>query len=139
MASSNLMRWSHRSKDDRGNRLHWERSADDGIPFRGRTLPLMPDAEYDARTYRVSEVHNAFFDTKIPAENQKFLEVLSSATDGWFQLLHLERFWRGSTCHYIEWIEYYKEDGSHSPYPKPDPGDLPYGPRDFMADPRTGA
>lgn len=76
----------------------------------------MPEEEYEARVVKISDFRNAFFDVLVPAENQLYCEVLECCGNGWFQLVHLERFWRDTTRHYIEWFEYYLEDGTRTPF-----------------------
>lgn len=112
MASS-LLHFRHETESN-GQPLHWHRADLDGVPYRGQP-PAYSEGEFEARTARVTDARNAFFDLHKPEQNQRYLEVVERCCSGWYRLLHLERFWRGTTCHYVEWVEYYIEDGGGLP------------------------
>jgi hypothetical protein len=112
---SSLVKFSNRTHSA-GQRLWWGRSSVDGLPFRGPTAPVLPEDEYEARVVKVSDFRNAFFDVTVPRENKLFCDVMECCGNGWFQLFYLERFWRGTTKHYVEWFEYYLEDGTRTPF-----------------------
>lgn len=115
------MRFADRqSSGDR--RLFWDRVGQDGLPFRGATAPFLTDEEYESRVVTVADARNAMFDTTVKEQNQQYLDVMECCLNGWFRLLHIERFWTGpdgkkTTRHYVEWVEYYKEDGTRVPSP----------------------
>lgn len=112
---ASLLKYSARINSN-GRKLFWDRAHIDGLPFRGDQAPMMNEDEFDAKTSSVVDFRNAFFDTAIPAENQKYLDVVECCLNGWFRCVHLERFWQGTTKHYIEWAEYYLEDGTRTPF-----------------------
>jgi hypothetical protein len=76
----------------------------------------MPEEEYETRAVRVADYRNAFFDVTDPAENKLYQEVMECCANGWFYLSFIDRFWNKTTKHYVEWVEYYMEDGSRFPY-----------------------
>jgi hypothetical protein len=112
---SSLVKFSNRTTSA-GRNLWWNRAEIDGLPFRGPFAPIMPEEEYEARVVRVADARNAFFDVTDAQENKLYLDVLECVFNGWFQMIHLERFWRQTTLHYVEWVEYYLEDGTRTPY-----------------------
>lgn len=115
MPLPSLVRFQNRG-NSRGQRLFWGRVDVDGLPYRGEHAPLMPEAEYEQRAVRVADVRNSFFDVNDAAQNQAYLDVLECCANGWFQLLHIVRFWNNTTQHYIEWAEFYMQDGGRVPF-----------------------
>lgn len=113
---SSLIKFSNWSKSSDGQNVFWSRASVDGIPFRGEQAPMFTDDEFDSRTVRVADARNAFFDVNDEKQNKKYLEVLECCFNQWFQLIHLERFWNNTTFHYVEWVEYYLEDGQRTPH-----------------------
>lgn len=119
MPPSSLIRVSHQRQQSRnGEELHWGRAGVDGMPYRG-PAPQFTEAEYEARTVRVAEACNGFFDMEVEAERREFLSVLDCFYNHWTQILHIERFWRGTSKHYVEWLEYFREDGTRAPMVPP--------------------
>lgn len=114
MASS-LVRWAGVGQAH-GKKLHWGRISQDGLPFLGDRIPMVPNEEYEERVVRVARPQNGFFDVLNKSDNKLFLEVVDCICNGWFQLIHIERFWRNTTQHYLEWVEFYMEDGSRTPF-----------------------
>jgi hypothetical protein len=115
MPSTSLLKFTNRiGAGDK--KLWWARAGVDGVPFRGSQPPIMLEEEYEARTVRIADARNAFFDVYDIKENKQYLDVIECALNGWFRIVHLERFWRGTTSHYVEWIEYYMEDGTRVPF-----------------------
>lgn len=113
---SSLVRFASTRKTSGDKKLFWGRINQDGLPFRGDAAPMLTEDEYETRINRVADAKNAFFDVRDTEQNAKFLQVMECAFNGWYKIVHLERFWRKTTEHYVEWIEYYLEDGSPSPY-----------------------
>jgi hypothetical protein len=104
-----------------GQNLYWSRAGEDGVPFRGKQAPMLPDPVYEERVTKVADYRNSFFDVGDPAQNAQFLAIMDRCLNGWFHLMHLERFWAGpdgrrTTYHYVEWAEYYMEDGTRTMY-----------------------
>lgn len=105
--------------ESNGKKLYWSRSAEDGMPFRGTHAPLMAEDEYLARVVKVADTKNDFFDVTDPEQNRRFLHVMDCCFNGWFQCVYVERFWNKTTKHYLEWIEYFCEDGAtRTPFSK---------------------
>jgi len=125
VSSSSLVKFADRRTSRDGRRLFWDRVGVDDLPFRGHRPPLYRDDEWDERVVRVADARNAFFDVDDPESNRQYLDVLECCFNGWFRLVYLERFCRDASGrrtnrHYVEWVEYYLEDGSRTPY-------APYG------------
>ena len=125
MANS-LLKYAGKVKTASGSSLFWNRVAvgADDIPYRGSQAPTYRDDEFESRTIRVADARNAFFDTLVPEENQNYLNIIECCFNGWFRLVFLDRFWtntegKKTTLHYVEWVEFYLEDGSRTPYTLP--------------------
>lgn len=114
--SSSLIKFMGRQDGGDGRKLFWGRADTDGLPFRGHHAPIMPDEEYEARVVQVADAKNAFFDVADAAQNKAYLAVLDGACNGWYKIVFVERFWQNTTRHYVEWIEYFCEDGSPRPF-----------------------
>ncbi len=121
MANS-LVKFSHRTKSG-DKSLYWDRvrTGDDNLPFRGAYAPNYREEEFETKTARVADARNAFFDVSKPEENKNYLDVMECCFNGWFQMIYLERFWvdpegHRTRLHYVEWVEYYIEDGSRAPF-----------------------
>lgn len=117
--STSLAKFRNRRTDANGKPLHWGRAAIDGAPFRGHSVPMLTEDEYDDRIYRAREPHAEFFDISDSAELAAYLDVWDGIHNGWYRLTYIERFWKGTTRHYVEWVQYYLEDGQPTPYLSP--------------------
>ncbi len=131
MAAS-LVKYANRNKAPNGQNLYWNREVTDGLPFRGTTAPHFTEEEFDARVQRVADFRNAFFRVDVPEENKAYLDVMECCANGWFQMCHLERFWvapdgNRTMTHYVEWYEFYLEDGSRTPFTHPGVQELASG------------
>lgn len=93
-------------------RVYWNRAERDGLPFIGANPPMLTDEEYEERVTRVAYPQNGYFDSLDPIENAAYMEIIDGVLNGWYQLIHLQRFWQRTTKHYIEWSAYYMQDGS---------------------------
>jgi len=118
---SSLVKFSNRTRASGGRHLHWNRLEFDGLPFRGDMAPIMPEEEYEARAVRISDFRNGFFDVQDAQENKWYCDVMECCFNGWFKLWYEEKFWVGpdgkrTTKHYLEWVEYYMEDGTRTPF-----------------------
>jgi hypothetical protein len=118
MPASSLIKFMN-LQESNGQHLFWGRADVDGIPFRGEHATVMREDEYAIRAVRVRDFRNAFFDTAKPVENKLYCDIMDRCVNGWFQLIHIERFWRGTGTHYVEWTEFYMEDGTRTPYVTP--------------------
>jgi len=114
--STSLVKFFDRTVSPDGQRLYWGRAHVDGLPFRGDMPPWLTEDELGERVARVADARNGFFDTAVPEENTAFLKIIDACVNGWFQCLFIERFWNNTTKHYIEWVEFYLEDGTRTPY-----------------------
>jgi len=94
-----------------GKKVFTNRIGDDGVPFRGFQPPNLREDEYDQRVVRVAEPRVEEFDMTQSKDKQRYLTVLKGAAEGYFRIIFLDRFHKGSTKHYVEWIEFYNEDG----------------------------
>ena len=99
-------------QESNGQKLFWNRSGVDGAPFRGAQPPLLTEDEYEQRVVRVVDVHAEFFDVRVAAEKKAYLEVLEGSANGWFRVLYRKMFVGRKPVHYVEWAEFYLEDGS---------------------------
>lgn len=114
MASS-LIKY-HEQKQQGGKHLFWNRIHEDHIPFRGSHDPMLTEDERESRVVRIAETHARFFDMGDPKEADEYVRLLDRAMNGWYKILYLDRFWRRTTKHYVEWAEYYLEDGKPTAY-----------------------
>lgn len=117
--ASGLVRFADRVTSGK-DKLSWQRvvAGADEYPYRG-VAPSLREDEYEARTVRVADFRNNFFDVGDAEANRQYRDVMECVANQWFHLIHLERFWvdpdgHRTTCHYVEWIEYYLEDGSRA-------------------------
>lgn len=120
---SSLVKFSHKVKSG-DKSVYWGRVHRDGLPYRGTHAPMMGEEEFEAKVIRVADYRNAFFNIFEPESNKQYLEVMECCFNRWFELVHLERFWtdpdgRRTNYHYLEWAEYYLEDGTRTPYGNP--------------------
>lgn len=105
---------SHRHDGNGRGGVFWNRAEQDGLPFRGLQPNFLREEEYDERVIRVADPKNATFNTGDPQQNAAYLQVLDGLTNGWFQLLFIERWREAGEKHfwvYIEWVERFLEDG----------------------------
>ena len=98
---------------DRG-KVYWGRAGVDGLPFRGENPPLMREEEFQDRLVKVADAKNSTFYTGEEEDNKKYLSVMDGVSNGWFHLVFVERWREDKDKHhhiYMEWLEYYLEDG----------------------------
>lgn len=113
--ATSLIKFTDRTRNGDLN-VYWDRVGIDGVPFRGPAVPLMPEEEYQARVVRVADFQFAFFDVADPEMARAFRDVMEACLNGWFKLIDVVRFWQGTTTHYVEWAEFYMQDGTRTPY-----------------------
>lgn len=120
--SHSMVRFMNRTKDDSGQPIHWHRAGIDGAPFRGPAPMLMGD-EFEDRIVKVADPHVERFDISVPEQKKGYLMVLDGAANGWFQILYLKRPGEydptNKTLAYVEWLEFYMEDGNRAPFMTP--------------------
>jgi hypothetical protein len=119
-----------------GQPLYWGRAGEDGVPYRG-PLPFLTEEEYREFVVRVAVAKNGYFDTKDPEQNARYLEIVDCCVNGWFQCSYIERFWRDTSVHYVEWVEFYMQDGRRVAYQVPGPQEAQNGPRNLAGLART--
>jgi hypothetical protein len=123
-----LIKFANRTDGNGRGKAYWGRAEADGLPFRGQQPPLYTDDEFEDRLVRVADPKNGTFQTSDPEQNKLYLGGLDGIANGWYQLIFIER-WRepGDKRHtvYVEWLEYFMEDGSKAPAVSP--GELSYG------------
>ena len=141
--SSGLLKFSNRITATNGDKLHWGRVDADGLPFRGPITPTYREDEWESRTVKVADARNGFFDVHDVVSNKQYLDVLECCANGWFQLVYLERFWTDpngnrTSLHYVEWLEYYVEDGSRVPYQSQGIMELQHGQQNLISNFGTG-
>lgn len=111
---NNLIKFINKTEGNGRGDLFWGRADIDGLPFRGKEAPLLRSEEFEERLVRVADPKNATFYTGDTAQNKKYLEILDGAANGWFHLAFIER-WREDEDKnhyvYVEWLEYFLEDG----------------------------
>ncbi len=116
MANS-LVKFKNRTDGNGRGKLHWGRSESDGLPFRGDAVPTYTEDEFEQKIARVADPRNGTYNTGVAEENKAYMQVMDGIANGWFQMIYIER-WREKTEYhkvYIEWLEYYLEDGSRTP------------------------
>jgi hypothetical protein len=111
-----LVKYSHQTHSSNGKRLFWDRAPVDGAPFRGPTAPILREEEYEARAVRVADFKMGFFDVADEKGVKDFSQVMECCANGWYKLVHIERFHGTPPRHYVEWVEYYMEDGARTPF-----------------------
>jgi hypothetical protein len=117
--SNSLIKFANQKDGNGRGQLFWDRADLDGLPFRGQRAPLLRAEEYEDRVVRVADPKNATFYTGDPQQNAEYLKVIDGIANSWFQLVYVDR-WRepNDKYHhiYIEWLEYFLEDGKPTPY-----------------------
>jgi len=120
--SNSLVKFTDQKDGNGRGNLFWGRADVDGLPFRGKQAPSFRSEEYEERVVRVADPKNSTFYTGDEKENADYLKVMDGVANGWFHLVFIER-WRedGDKKHYIymEWVEYFLEDGSPAQYSNP--------------------
>jgi hypothetical protein len=118
MAGNSLIKYIHSREQDRieaHQPLQWGRIEEDGLPFRGPSVPMLRNEEYEDRLVRVADAKNGTFFTGDPVQNRAYLQIMDRCANGWYRPIYVER-WRepGIPQHYIylEWVELFMEDGS---------------------------
>lgn len=120
--TNSLVKFTSRKDGNGRGELFWGRAGVDGLPFRGQAAPSYREEEYDERVVRVADPKNGTFYTGDEEQNKAYLKIMDGITNGWFQMIFIDR-WRdeGDTNHriYMEWVEYFLEDGTGTPYQQP--------------------
>ena len=134
---NSLVKFASRVDGNGRGKLYWGRAGVDGAPFRGNAVPALTEEEYDDRVTRVADPHNGTFRTWIEEENRKYLEVIDAILNGWAVSLFVDR-WKVrvklgghvTTRHvvYLEWAQFYMEDGTPSRGNYGQPVEISHGP-----------
>ncbi len=112
---SGLLRFAGVNEDYKGRKLFWGRAGQDGAPFRGDAIPQYTEEEFETRVHRVMDARNGTFNTGDPKQNMEFLQVMDRIANNWAVAIVIKRRWPRNAEHpsvYIEWFEYYLEDGT---------------------------
>lgn len=118
MANS-LVKFTSRKDGNGRGQLFWNRADVDGLPFRGQMAPILREEEYEERVVRVADPKNGTYYTGDPEQNAEYLKVMDGISNGWYHLIFVDRWREPEDKHhyiYIEWVEYYLEDGKPTPY-----------------------
>jgi len=117
--SNSLVKFTDRKDGNGRGQLFWGRADLDGLPYRGFTAPSFRQDEFESRIVKVADPKNGTFYTGDPEQNAEYLKVMDGVANGWYHLMFIDR-WReeDDKKHYIyvEWVEYFLEDGKPTPY-----------------------
>ena len=113
--TNSLVKFTSRKDGNGRGELFWGRAGVDGLPFRGQAAPSYRDEEFEERVVRVADPKNGTFYTGDEEQNTAYLKSMDGIANGWLHMVFMDR-WRdeGDSEHriYIEWVEYFLEDGS---------------------------
>jgi hypothetical protein len=133
-----LVKFTNRSVH-RGKKLHWGRSAQDGLPYRGAFAPMLTEEEHEDRLVRVGDPQHEVFDLSDPDQKAAYLQVVDGIINGWFKCLYRRMLTskKNPKKAYvrIEWVEYFMEDGHPTPYMSPGMMELANGNQQFLLPP----
>lgn len=102
------------SEDTSNKDLHWSRASMDGAPFKGPSIPLLKDEEFESLAEKVHDTKVGIFDSTDPDHKQHgrtYTEVMDGILAGWFiPLCERERKWVEKDGElkmmvYMEWSE----------------------------------
>ena len=117
--SNSLVKFTSRQDGNGRGQLYWNRADIYGLPFRGFMPHSFRQEEFEERVVRVADPKNGTFYTGDTEQNADYLKVMDGVSNGWYHLIFIDR-WRedGDKKHYIyvEWVEYFLEDGNTTPY-----------------------
>lgn len=111
-----FLKFQDNAKRDKAEnaQLHWHRAELDGAPFRGDSIPLLKNDEFEELAQKVHDAKIGIFDTSDETHKQcgrTYNEVLDGVASGWFKLL-TERKYKWSRRNkkltmlvYVEWSE----------------------------------
>jgi len=120
--SNSLVKFTNRKDGNGRGTLFWNRADVDGLPFRGNMAPVLREEEYEERIVRVADPKNGTYYTGDDEQNSAYLKVMDGISNGWYHLIFVDR-WREADDKYhyiyIEWVEYFLEDGKPTPYHAP--------------------
>jgi len=103
--------------------LYWSRASIDGAPLRARAAPTYTEQEFEEKVVRVKDFQFRKFRMRNREDRKAYREVMDRIANGWYQLVHIRRNWRKEVF-YVEWVEFYMEDGTRAPQPQ---GMMSYG------------
>jgi hypothetical protein len=111
---SSLVKYMNDQNGRGRGRLHWHRATRDGLPFRGEMNPMMREEEFEERLVEVKDARNGIFDVNDPDQNARYQQILDRITNGWAQLIYVDRMpvpEQRTWIVYIEWADRFMEDG----------------------------
>ena len=139
MPSSSLIKFVNRCQDNGRGKVFWHRLNEDGLPFRGASAPFFTEEEFEDRLTKVADPKNGVFDITDAEQNTRYLEILDGITNGWFQLIFINRQYdKEKKLVYIEWVEYFLEDGI-TRAPLPNAREISYGPANGESNPAASS
>ena len=84
--------------------LSFGRAREDGMPFRGQSIPMRED-EYEDFTEVVQDADVGMYDIKDPQEYAILKDILDKAANGWYQIFDYDKKWvtrkDGTTTIYV--------------------------------------
>jgi hypothetical protein len=119
--SSSLSKFANRQVH-RGQRLHWGRADEDGLPYRGASPPSYTQDEAAERFRKIGDPFAETFDLSKAEDKRAYLDVMDGIINLWFRCIFVDRWQTPENIHgyvRIEWAEYVMEDGSPAPYMNP--------------------
>lgn len=123
MPSTSLAQFMGQKQTASGDPLHWGRADIDGVPYRGKPLPAMPEAEMENRLKKVADPQIKIFDMAKPTDVKEYQSILGKITAGWATCIHVDRQFVADEQKwlvYMEWADWYMQDGapmhSQAPY-----------------------
>jgi len=134
---SSLIKFMNRHDGNGRGSLHWHRAEQDGYPFRGPVSPTMTEQEFEERLTKVADANVREFDLSDEEQTRVYIDVLDKIHNGWANCFYIERYRDKDDKRrvYVEWVEYYMEDGTRSPAIQPMSGmtsnELPPPPAPF--------
>jgi len=99
--------------EQHGGYLHWTIQVG-GLPLRTKSsaTPLLTKEEIQNELVLVSECHQATFDLARKEDRFVYKWVWDRIINGWFQLIHIERYWderEKKPYVYMEWAQVYAQ------------------------------
>lgn len=112
---TSMLKFANRTDGGGGRRLYWGRAVQDGAPYRGQAPPQLTQEEFEEKTVRIFDAKNGTFNTGNKEENAEYLSVLDLIANRMAGQVYIRRWRPKDAKHmvvYIEWVEYYLEDGT---------------------------
>jgi hypothetical protein len=91
--------------------LHWQRADRDGAPFKGSSIPLLKEEEFEELAERVHDCQVAILDVNDPEDGVTYKRIMDGCRCGYFHLLAprkykwVERKGKLTMMVYVEWAQ----------------------------------